>query len=314
MQVEFNQSQPQTAPPPRTRLDFGQAFNRMWKFFSENWKRFVGLSAIKMIGFVLYMAVVVVFMFRMVEFQFDFAWFADDPVLPLLAGFGFIFLLASALVSVWVSAGQTVLAHRADTGEERGVGTALHVGSSGLGRLLLYYVLIGLATLVFMVPVAIIAFVAQASIAQPAVTFMAVWLLILFYLAVGVVSFWLSIKLAFVSFAIVIEGKGVFEAVARSWRLTDLNFWRTAGVILLVRFAAQAVMSIVFMIVLYPLMIFGALGAALTYGEPPVGLFIAIGVVFIAVTVILTMFWESVSWSTLGSLYAGLRKLTGKST
>jgi hypothetical protein len=71
-------------------------------------------------------------------------------------------------------------------------------------------------------------------------------------------SLFLTVRLAFVVPAIVVDRTGVFAGIARSWRLTRGRFWRTLGLILITGFvtslAAQAV-SFVVTLVSMPLMI-----------------------------------------------------------
>lgn len=59
-------------------------------------------------------------------------------------------------------------------------------------------------------------------------------LLIPLFLGLIPLGLWLAAKLFLVPAAIVLEGAGVFAAIARSWRLTRTRFWPTLGVIVII--------------------------------------------------------------------------------
>jgi hypothetical protein len=64
------------------------------------------------------------------------------------------------------------------------------------------------------------------------------------FLAVGVVVAWLATRFAFTVPTIALEGRGAFGAAAQSWRLTRGAFWRTFGILLLVRFVFTSAVGI----------------------------------------------------------------------
>ncbi|MGN7224149.1 glycerophosphoryl diester phosphodiesterase membrane domain-containing protein [Curtobacterium flaccumfaciens] len=59
--------------------------------------------------------------------------------------------------------------------------------------------------------------------------------LVLFVLGIGVVVVWLATRFVLTVPTIALEGRPVFAAAAQSWRLTRGAFWRTFGILLLVR-------------------------------------------------------------------------------
>lgn len=70
-------------------------------------------------------------------------------------------------------------------------------------------------------------------------------LLIPLVLALIPLGLWLAAKLFLVPAAIVLEGAGVFGAVARSWRLTRTRFWPTLGVIVIITVAFGAIGQVI---------------------------------------------------------------------
>ncbi len=65
------------------------------------------------------------------------------------------------------------------------------------------------------------------------------------FCAVGVLGFWLGIKLAMVPSVIVLEGAGFRRAMSRSWQLTAGNYWRIFGVIALIAVIVVMVQEII---------------------------------------------------------------------
>lgn len=66
-----------------------------------------------------------------------------------------------------------------------------------------------------------------------------------FVLACVVAACWIGTKLSLVPSAIMLERLTVRQAIARSWRLTKGNFWRTFGILALVTVIVQVVSSII---------------------------------------------------------------------
>lgn len=91
---------------------------------------------------------------------------------------------------------------------------------------------------------------------------------VLFALAAIPLAFWLTTRLFLVTPVLVLEGSGVFAAIARSWRLTRGRFWRT----LATWFVIQAGFSIITQIVVVPLNLFSGMfvGVLSPTGDPEV--------------------------------------------
>lgn len=94
-------------------------------------------------------------------------------------------------------------------------------------------------------------------------------------------AFWLTTRLFLVTPILVLEGSGVFAAIARSWRLTRGRFWRT----LATWFVIQTGFQIITQIVVVPLNFFSGMfvGVLSPTGDPNVAAFIGtVGVGLVA--------------------------------
>ena len=168
------------------------------------------------------------------------AWIASQETLTIESGsFGVYGLIGNYLPSLGsvVSSialtgflayviGQAVMGRKVSIGEtwdgtkRRLPAIAGAVALTIVGALLIFGVLIGL-------PVAWLVAVGQAE-AGP------ILLLVLSVLASVLLYVWLWTRLAFVTAVIVLEGRGVVSAFARSWQLTTgVAFWRIFGIRLL---------------------------------------------------------------------------------
>lgn len=91
---------------------------------------------------------------------------------------------------------------------------------------------------------------------------------VLFVLAAIPLAFWLTTRLFLVTPVLVLEGAGVFAAIARSWRLTRGRFWRT----LATWFVIQTGFGIITQLVVVPLNFFSGMfvGVLSPTGDPNV--------------------------------------------
>ena len=91
-----------------------------------------------------------------------------------------------------------------------------------------------------------------------------VLLLVLAVLLTIVVYLWLWTRLAFVTAVIVLEGRGVAAAFARSWRLTSgRHFWRILGI----RFLTAAVVGVAANVITLPITLIGIVAVIALGGE-----------------------------------------------
>lgn len=81
-------------------------------------------------------------------------------------------------------------------------------------------------------------------------------------LGMVVATAWLGVKLLFVTPAIVLERRGVFASVARSWRLTRGSFWRIFGILLLV----LVIYYVASLVISFPIQIIGSIAVAFVGG------------------------------------------------
>lgn len=109
-----------------------------------------------------------------------------------------------------------------------------------VGYSLLFGVAVGILLVVIVVLIAV-----AATIGGSAGTVVAVLIGVLGGIGAVVVLVWVGVKLALVPSAIVLERRGVFAGVARSWRLTRHSFWRTLGVIVVVSLMVGLAASII---------------------------------------------------------------------
>lgn len=91
-----------------------------------------------------------------------------------------------------------------------------------------------------------------------------VMLLVLAVLLLVVAYLFLWTRTAFVTSVIVLEGRGAFNAFARSWRLTSgTPFWRILGI----RLLTSIIVSTVAQVIVFPIALFGVLGIIALGGE-----------------------------------------------
>jgi hypothetical protein len=98
-------------------------------------------------------------------------------------------------------------------------------------------------------------------------------LIFLAVLALVVTYLFLWTRTAFVTSVIVLEGRGAFNAFARSWRLTSgTPFWRILGI----RLLTSIIVSTVAQVIVFPLALFGVLGIIALGGEEQIFMWQAI--------------------------------------
>ncbi|CAN5202896.1 hypothetical protein BH09ACT1_BH09ACT1_01860 [soil metagenome] len=104
-----------------------------------------------------------------------------------------------------------------------------------------------LLVLLFAVAAAVLAAIITVFVVSLGAVGAAIGILLGLALAFGcfVAFCWLGTKLSLVPSAIMLERLTVRQAIARSWRLTKGNFWRTFGILALVTVIVQVVQSII---------------------------------------------------------------------
>ncbi|MFD3448540.1 hypothetical protein ACFDTO_28480 [Microbacteriaceae bacterium 4G12] len=164
---------------------------------------------------------------------------------------GIAAIIVSALATVLLSVAATALLQgiivlevaRGTLGEKLTLGSLWRLAWRRLGPLVLWALLYSAAVLL---AVGVVALVVVLLVSQGE-GFIAAGVLfgLLAGLALAVAFTWLFTKLSLTPSVIVLERRGVFAAMARSWRLTDGYFWRTFGVQALVLVIVQVATQVV---------------------------------------------------------------------
>ncbi len=115
---------------------------------------------------------------------------------------------------------------------------------------------------------------------------------VLFVLAAIPLSLWLTTRLFLVTPVLVLEGSGVFAAIARSWRLTRGRFWRTLATWLVIMVGFYIITQIIGV----PLNLFSGMfiGVLSPTGDPDVAGFIGIFLLGFVIQ-ILTLLVQSIA-------------------
>src|SRR5690625_4380274 len=66
-------------------------------------------------------------------------------------------------------------------------------------------------------------------------------------LGLGILAAYIAVKLMLAPCVVMLEGTGIFAALARSWRLVKGHFWRLLGIMLLTLIIVTVIMSVVSM-------------------------------------------------------------------
>jgi membrane-anchored glycerophosphoryl diester phosphodiesterase (GDPDase) len=128
-------------------------------------------------------------------------------------------------------------------------------------------------------------------------------------LGLGVLGAWLGTKLALVPSVIVLERAGVVTAVRRSWTLTNGNFWRTFGLILLV----GLILSFAAQVVVQPVSFLGTILAMVldpTAGETYLAISIGTTVAALVLSVLIGAITSVVQAALIAVVYIDLRMRT----
>ncbi|TAJ49339.1 MAG: hypothetical protein EPO52_03425 [Herbiconiux sp.] len=193
---------------------------------------------------------------------------------------------------------------RATLGEERKLGELWKAAFKRILPLTGWLVLIGLALLAAIA--VIVGIVALGAALGSAGLVISILVSVVLGLAFVVGAFWIGTKLALVPSVIVLERRGVFASMRRSWQLTTGHFWRTLGVLVLVwlilTFATQILQA--------P---FSFLAPIATSVVDPNGsgsgiiAFIAVYIVYLAFTIVISAVTSVVQAALVAVIYIDLR-------
>lgn len=143
---------------------------------------------------------------------------------------GLLALAVAVLGSALLQGIVIVVVTRGVLGEKPPLGEVLRRGVRSIRPLVGYSLLLGLAELLA-VSVVVLLVVLAAAAGGTAGVVVAVLLGVLGGLGLAVLIVWISVKLALVPSAIVLEHLGVRAGIARSWVLLRGSFWRTLGLL-----------------------------------------------------------------------------------
>jgi hypothetical protein len=111
----------------------------------------------------------------------------------------------------------------------------------------------------------------------------------LYYLVAAVYIIWLSIRFIFSSYAAVDEDLGAAKAMTRSWQLTQNNFWRILGSLIIVGLLLYAAQMVLMFVIYFIVGIGVVIGIAGHADQNPVllSVLIGLGVLLYAVFIII---------------------------
>ncbi|MFZ3454246.1 glycerophosphoryl diester phosphodiesterase membrane domain-containing protein [Arthrobacter sp. 7Tela_A1] len=127
---------------------------------------------------------------------------------------------------------------------------------AGMALLMLAASIAGAAAFIFAV-VFVIEFLGTSGIV----------LTVLGVLAVVAVFAWLTVKLALAPAALVLEPRGIFAAMGRSWSLTRGNWWRTFGILILTSIIVSIIVSVISTPITMLVTLFASFGSGEAAGD-----------------------------------------------
>lgn len=302
-----------TSNTARFKLNLDRAFRDVWQVFKKGWLSLAGLQVISAASVALFYVFALIVAKNLAS---DFSELEKNNALYPLIAIGIALVAALFFFMNWVSASSALVAHRSMTGEERKAGRALVDSWPQVGRLLLFNLMItGIVLAVYAVlavPVALLISSSSGGDAKLAWAIgLSIILVFVFIMGLAVLGSWLYIKLGFVTFAIVVEKKGIGDAIRRSFSLTLKNFWASLGVIFLGSMIVSVAVSVLMYIISIPLMITWVVSLAAYSKDNVLPLGVIIG--FAAAQFLAQTIMGMGIWSLWGGLYSQLKDNTPSS-
>lgn len=229
----------------------------------------------------------------------------DDPELMMdsfAAGEFLIFALLAALLSqalLVIAGGAIVLPTlRAAYGFRTGFGQALRLRARRFVPLLVYYVMVGVATfLVFLAVIAGFAFLFAAM--GPEAAFVGVLLALLGVPVFLFLMLLLTVALLYAPMAIMVEDKGPIAAIGRSFSLHKGMWWPHIGTVLLLGLMLMGLMMI---IAIPSAVLMGVGGGFAVNPEDPAGTFSGV----MLVTMIVSTILDGIMMGLMVALWVGI--------
>lgn len=320
------------APPPKPGLiplrplSFGTILGSSFRVMRRNPGPTFGLSVILFGGIMLVYGLLVGGFFAFAANRISSASI-DDQNAIMAGAFGLFFLLSLVPIGLAIAATgvvQGILSlevSRATLGERLKLRGLWRLARGRIGTLVLWAmlttaVLVAFVVLIFLIMIGVSAAIAVASVAgsdsystgsMMGATFLSFGAIMVVGLGFIVLSAWLGIKTALVPSVIVLERLGLFASIARSWRMTRGNFWRTFGIWILIYFMVSFASNIA----AAPLQIVSLIIPSLInpVGDPTAGIVIVIviGVVSILVSIVVGAIGLVIQSSALALVYIDIR-------
>lgn len=240
---------------------------------------------------------------------------AADVDAILSGAVGWIILLSLVPIGISVVAGaflqgvMVVEVASGTLGEKLSFGALWRRAASRIWPLIGWTLIVGVVVGgVFVVVVgAVIAF--AVLFPDPATVLAVVLLALGVLLGLAVLGAWIGTKLALVPSVIVLERAGVVAAVRRSWALTNGNFWRTFGLIVLV----GLILSFAAQVVVQPVSFIGTILAFIidpTAGDASLAISLGTTVVAMVLSVLIGAITAVVQAALIAVIYIDLRMRT----
>lgn len=257
------------APAKLRPLNIGDILDAMFRLYRSNFLTFVGVAALAQLPLLILQLALQVglggrFTADLLSLTQELNFFdpSSDSLADLPLGSIPVFIIVSlvlsliqfAVVQQLVSGALTNAIARSYLGQPTSVLGAYQLGAGrisaliGAGLLVSLFGVIAFAIFfaIYIGAIFLIVGVASAGESSFAVVAAVLGVIAVFGLLlvalIGLLFLWL--RFLFITQAIVVEEKGAFAAIARSWRLIRGSFWRTLGIYLLLTLLVQVIVGV----------------------------------------------------------------------
>lgn len=266
------------AQPPHLdeHINMGWTMKAAWRLFARNWFKLAVISLLPYLGLAVAGGILVILFPHLWDAVFyygldslEYEQIGAVLLVGLLLAVGLMFFFA------WIMAVKTKYVSDEISGNGGSFSEAFRLSFKATGRMLLYILLdIGASMLAY----AILLLVTLGTE-------------VLADLLHEILFTYLGIRLVCMEFAIVVESRGVFKSIARSFKLTGRNWWRIVGI----QMAFFVPAALILFVIAFP-----ALFLAVEKMWLPAVLLLVTAFLFFNVL-------EALAWSVLGTIYADRR-------
>lgn len=313
---------------PLRPLAFGDALAATFRLFRTSPKTTLGSAVIVMGATTLFASLLPVVVGMVMFTRIPYGG-SDADIAPMLVSSITLTSLAAlfglAIAGVGSALLQGILVRvvaRGAIGEKLGFKEAWRAGWRGIWRLIGYALLVGVGSILLIAVgwllIPFIMFVVLAGSGGDEATIAgSIGLGVVFTLLLGgatvVLMVWVGIKIMFAPSAIVLEGLGPIAAIRRSWGLSNGNFWRVLGIVVVIQvilnFATGAVSTVAQLAVSLGQVIIMPLGSGES-SAPDAGTIVAFAVIMLITSALQVLLGAIVLVLTSGNatiLYFDLR-------